>query len=160
MEPIRIDFERVATVVLDAGPLSKIAHPRKFEEITAWLDRVMEAGYRVVIAGITDYEVRRGLLRIPARRQLRELDTLKSTTLYVPITDAAMQAAAHVWADARNRGTPFTSADRLDGDAILIAQVRALGDPARLVVVTENERHLAPFVPAVRWEAFEITDRE
>ena len=70
-----------------------------------------------------------------------------------------MQTAARVWAEARRAGRPFTSDDRLDGDAILVAQVGALGDPSRLVVVTENERHLAPFVPAVRWQAFEIVHR-
>lgn len=156
---VPVDFEQVERVVLDAGPLSKIAHPRKFEDITAWFERVVLTGYRVVVLGVTDYEVRRGLLRIPARRQLRELDIIKQDALYVPITDAAMQAAAHVWAEARRAGRPFTSDDRLDGDAILVAQVRALGDVAKSVVVTENEKHLAPFVPAVRWEAFEITHR-
>lgn len=154
MEPMPVDFERVDRVVLDAGPLSKIAHPRRFDRITAWFERVVMAGYQVVIAGITDYEVRRGLLRIPAHRQLRELDILKQDALYVPITDAAMQTAARVWAEARRAGRPFTSDDRLDGDAILVAQVRALGDLSGVVVVTENVRHLAPFVPAVHWEGF------
>jgi hypothetical protein len=69
-----------------------------------------------------------------------------------------MQDAAHVWAKARNAGRPFTSDDRLDGDAILIAQVRALGALDQIAVITENTQHLAPFVSAVRWQDFEIED--
>jgi len=55
-------------------------------------------------------------------------------------------------------GRPFTSDDRLDGDAILIAQTRALGSLEQIAVITENVQHLAPFVPAVRWQNFEIED--
>ena len=142
------------TIVLDARPLSQIAHPRKFRPVSDWFDDVVEAGYRIVIPEVVDYEVRRGLLRIPATRQLQRLDGLVKVFHFDPITRPIMQDAAHVWADARNRGRPFTSDDRLDGDAILVAQVRALGDLSGVVVVTENVRHLAPFVPAVRWESF------
>lgn len=102
MDPGPVDLERVETIVLDTRPLSQIVHPRRFEQITAWFDRVVAAGYRVVVTGIVDYEVRRGLLRIPARRQLRELDIIKANALYKPITDDVMQDAAHIWADARN----------------------------------------------------------
>jgi predicted nucleic acid-binding protein len=144
------------TVVLGARPLSQIAHSRKFDDITTWFDRVVEAGYRVVIPEVVDYEVRRGLLRIPARRQIQRLDDLVEDAHFDPITRPIMQDAAHVWADARNRGTPFTADDRLDGDAILIAQVRALGDPAALTVITENVAHLRPFVPAMRWQEFDV----
>lgn len=144
------------TVVLDARPLSQIAHPRKFNAISDWFDDVVEAGYRVVIPEIVDYEVRRGLLRIPARRQLQRLDGLIKVFHFDPITRPIMQDAAHVWADARNRGLPFTGDDRLDGDATLVAQVRALGALDALMIITENVRHLEPFVPAVRWQHFEV----
>ena len=153
-----VDVSLASTVVLDARPLSKIVHPRKFEDITKWLGRVVEAGYRVAIPEVVDYEVRRGLLRIPARKQLEELDALGDAFYLVPLSRSIMQDAAHVWAKARNAGRPFTSDDRLDGDAILIAQVRALGALDQIAVITENTQHLAPFVPAVRWQDFEIED--
>lgn len=140
------------SVVLDTRPVSQIAHPRKFRDITDWFGRVVEAGYRVVIPEVVDYEVRRGLLRIPAPRQIERLDDIVEDFHFDPI----MQDAAHVWAEARRRGTPFTADDRLDGDAILIAQVRALGDPGALTVITENVAHLRPFVPAMRWQGFEV----
>lgn len=146
----------IESIVLDARPLSQIVHPRKFDAISTWFDRAVDAGYRVIIPEVIDYEVRRGLLRIPARKQLEELDALIDTFYFVPITRSVMQDAAHVWADARNRGKPFTSDDRLDGDAILIAQVRALGDPEAVTVVTENVRHLRPFTSAVRWQEIAV----
>jgi predicted nucleic acid-binding protein len=75
-----------------------------------------------------------------------------------PITRPIMRDAAHIWAAARKMGKPFTSDKRLDGDAILIAQVRALGNLERLTVITENVKHLEPFIPAVRWQDFEIVE--
>jgi predicted nucleic acid-binding protein len=154
-----IDISRVDTVVLDARPLSQIVHPREFEDITEWFDRVIAAGYRVVIPEVVDYEVRRGLLRIPARKQLAQLDALGEALYFSPLSRSVMQDAAHVWAKARNRGQPFTSDERLDGDAILIAQTRALGDLDHIGVITENVQHLSPFVPAVRWDDFEVDER-
>ncbi len=144
------------TVVLDARPLSQIVHPRKFDPITRWLGEVVDAGCRVVIPEVIDYEVRRGLLRIPARRQIERLDRLIRGVHFDPITRPIMRDAAHVWAEARNMGTSFTADDRLDGDALLIAHVRALGDLRSVTVITENVRHLRPFVPAVRWQAFHV----
>ena len=140
------------TIVLDARPLSQIVHPRKFESVTAWFDRAVEAGYRVVVPEVVDYEVRRGLLRIPASRQLGRLDELIEGLYFDPITRPIMHDAAHIWAEARNRGEAFTADDRLDADAILIAHVRALGDLRAVTVITENLRHLEPFVPAARWQ--------
>ncbi len=156
------------TIVLDARPLSQIAHPRKFDDISDWFNSIVAVGCRVVIPEVIDYEVRRGLLRIPARRQIARLDGMIEVFHFDPITRPIMRDAAHIWAEARMMGKPFTSDDRLDGDAILIAQVRALGDPRNLTVITENVRrpdrmggsapgvHLRPFVPAMRWQEFEV----
>ncbi len=143
-----------STVVLDARPLSQIVHPRKYRKITEWSKDVVASGRRVVIPEIVDYEVRRGLLRIPARRQLEQLDRIKQTLYYDPLTTELMMAAAQVWADARNMGRPFTSDDRLDGDAILVAQAQALGDRRSVTVITENEKHLKPFVTTSHWQDF------
>lgn len=153
-----IELDVIDTVVLDARPLSQIVHPRKFMPIQDWLDDVLELGIRVVIPEVVDYEVRRGLLRIPAERQLQRLDAMAAVFHLDPITRPIMHDAAHVWARARNMGKPFTSDDRLDGDAILIAQVRALGDLRKVVTITENVRHLDPFIPAVRWQDFKVEE--
>ena len=57
-------------VVLDARPLSQICHPRKWEYISNWYKQIVASGRRVVIAEITDYETRRGLLKEKATRQI------------------------------------------------------------------------------------------
>ena len=146
----------IDTLVLDARPLSQVVHPRKFQDITAWFYSAVRAGYRIVIPEVIDYEVRRGLLRIPAPAQLDRLDRLVEGAHFDPITRPIMQDAAHVWAEARQMGRPFTSDDRLNGDAILIAHTRALGDLEQVIVITDNVRHLSPFVPAKQWTAFSI----
>lgn len=146
----------IKTIVLDAGPVSKIVHPRKFRDIKIWFQSALASGRNAVLPEIIDYEVRRGLLRIPAAAQLERLDFLRKGIYFDPITRPIMHDAAHIWAKARNMGKPFTSDDRLDGDAILIAQIRALGDPEQLTVITENVKHLEPFVSAMRWQDFEV----
>lgn len=141
-------------VVLDTSPAGRIVHPRKFLGITDWFVRVMASGRRVVLPEIIDYEVRRGLIQMGASRQLRTLDEMKADVYYDPLTTELMMAAAQVWADARNMDRPFTSDDRLDGDAILIAQAQGLGDRRSVTVITENAKHLDPFVATSRWEDF------
>jgi hypothetical protein len=79
-----IDSSRVDTVVLDARPLFQIVHPREFEDIMDWFGRGIEAGYRVVIPEVVDYEVRRGLLRVPARKQLTQLDDPGKPSTFLP----------------------------------------------------------------------------
>lgn len=144
------------TLVLDARPVSQIVHPSKFRDIKTWFKNALESGCRAVLPEVIDYEVRRGLLRIPAPAQLERLDFLGEGVHFDPITRPIMHDAAHIWAKARNMGKPFTSDDRLDGDAILNAQVHALGDPETVVVITDNVAHLEPFVPAMRWQDFEV----
>lgn len=141
-------------VVLDSRPVSQIVHPHSFPEITLWFNEILRTDRRVVLTEIVDYEVRRGLLRIPAPRQVTNLDDLRDIVLYSPITTDIMRDAAAVWADARRRGRPFTADDRLDGDAILIAQSRALGDRRRVVLVSENTNDFGHYVEASRWQDF------
>jgi len=51
-------------VLLDAGPLGMISHPRASHEIARWLARLLSSGTEVLVPEIADYEVRRALLRI------------------------------------------------------------------------------------------------
>ena len=77
-------------VLLDAGPLGMISHPRVTSEIAAWLGQLLAGGVTVVIPEIADYEVRRELLRAGRSKGVRRLDDLKSTLNYLPITSEAM----------------------------------------------------------------------
>ena len=100
---------------------------------------------------ISDYEVRRELLRINSLSGIMRLDRLPETIEYLPITTAAMRLAAEFWAQGRQSGQPTADPKELDGDVILAAQAVLLGVPD-LVVATTNVGHLSRYVAAKRWQ--------
>jgi predicted nucleic acid-binding protein len=134
-------------VLLDSGPLGRIAHPRRRLDVDAWLKDLLRAGVRVIVPEIADYEVRRNLLLAGLQRSVAELDTLKSLLVYQPLTTPAMQKAAELWAEARRKGRPAADLKELDGDVILAAQALEVG----AVVATDNLGHLSQFVAAEDW---------
>ena len=93
-------------VMLDSGPLGKLAHPKPRVETVEWLDRLTDAGYTVVLPEVADFEVRRGLLAAGLIRSRKRLDELKAELVYQPITTSVMLRAAELWAEARRRGRP------------------------------------------------------
>jgi predicted nucleic acid-binding protein len=105
----------------------------------------------VITPEITDYEVRRELLRIRSARGMASLDWLGRRLEYLPLTTAAVRQAAQLWADARQQGRPTAADSDLDIDVILAAQALTLG-VANLVVATTNVAHLSRFVPAELWQ--------
>jgi predicted nucleic acid-binding protein len=146
-------------VLLDAGPLGMISHPRPNEAIVAWLRTLLEAGVSVRIPEIADYEVRRELLRANRRKGVQRLDDLKAALGYVPITTAVMLKAAEYWALARNHGFPTADDLALDADVILAAQATILQNGLdEVVIVTTNVGHLGHFVDARKWDEVRQND--
>jgi hypothetical protein len=94
-------------VLLDAGPLGMISHPRASAEIVEWLARLVAAGVPVVIPEVADYEVRRELLRAGRRRGIEQLDELRVSLDFAPITSDAMLRAT---GDVIGRPLPVRSA--------------------------------------------------
>jgi len=141
-------------VLLDAGPLGMISHPRATAEIVTWLARLVAARVEVLIPEIADYEVRRELLRVGSTRGIERLNELKTTLGFVPITSEAMLQAAAFWADARRHGRPTADDVSLDADVILAAQAATLPDKD-VVIASTNPRHISRFVHAEHWQ--EIT---
>jgi predicted nucleic acid-binding protein len=137
----------ISTVILDSGPLGRIAHPHPNPEIAQWLSGLLTSGVVVLLSEITDYEVRRNLLLEGLTRSVARLDELKETLPYMPLTTQVMLRAAALWADARKRGQPTADPRELDGDVILAAQAEQAG----AVVATENIGHLSRFVEARNW---------
>lgn len=138
-------------VLLDAGPLGMISHPRATDEISSWLLGLLASKTKVLIPEIADYEVRRELLRVGSTRGIERLNELRTTLGFVPITSEAMLQAAAFWADARRRGRPTASDDSLDADVILAAQAATLADKT-VIVASTNPRHISRFVPAEHWQ--------
>jgi predicted nucleic acid-binding protein len=132
-------------VLLDAGPLGMVAHPRPAEEIHAWLARLLGGRVEVLVAEIADYEVRRELLRARLMKSIHRLDQLKATLGFLPITRDAMLKAAEFWAEARRRGRPTAHEKTLDADAILAGQAATLSDKEEVVVATANPPPSRPF---------------
>ena len=117
-------------VLLDSAPLGILTAPPRKPSIRAcsrWLGGLIAAGHRVILPEITDYELRRELLRAGKVASIRRLDALAKATEYVPLTTAAMRLAAELWAQARQQGQPTAADNTIDVDMILIAQALTLG---------------------------------
>ncbi len=143
-----------AVVLLDAGPLGLLTNPNNNTQAIArraWLSSLRAAGRRVVVPEITDYEVRRDLIRIQSRSALANLDALGAVLDYLALTTNAMRLAAELWAHVRNAGQLTAPDPALDGDVILAAQ--ALGLNAPVIVAPANPGHLTRFVTALPWSS-------
>jgi hypothetical protein len=144
-------------LVLDSGPLGLLFQKpgvRAADDCRDWLKRHIAAGVRVIVPEIADYELRRELLRIGLTTAISALDVFNAAIpgRYLPITTAAMRAAAQLWADIRRAGIPTADRHALDGDVILAAQILSAGfQPQDFVVATTNPVHLARLVPAQDW---------
>ncbi len=138
-------------IILDTGPLGKIAHPRPNQEVAGWLRRVVASGALVIIPEVADYELRRNMLPEGMASSLKRLDDLKDLLLYMPLTTQVMMKAAEFWAEGRKQGKPRGAPDALDGDAILAAQAHEVGG----VIATENVDHFSRFVDARHWREIE-----
>ena len=90
------------TVLLDAGPLGLVTHPRveQNREAALWLRGLLSAGVPVLVPEISDYEIRRELLRAGKVRGLRRLDQFAREIGYLPVTTEVMRSAAS-FVDAR-----------------------------------------------------------
>lgn len=132
-------------------------NPRaKSEESQAckrWFEQILRAGYRIVLPEIVDYEVRRELIRIQSATSLEQLDRLKRSVVYVPLTTEMVLRAAELWAIARQTGQPTADPKALDGDVILVAQVMtAFGSSTEAIMATTNVAHIDRFVRADLWQ--------
>jgi len=131
-------------VVLDTGPLGRLAHPKPKPDVIAWSAALTAAGFTLIIPEVADYELRRNFLLTGLHASIAELDRLKSPLPYAPITTRVMLKAAELWADARRAGQPTADPKELDCDVIIAAQALEAG----AVVATENVGHLSRFVAA------------
>jgi len=149
-------------IVLDTFPLSSTARRqppagtalREGERCHDWIRSCIAAGHRVVAPSICYYEVLRELERLDARSQIARIQDFCFSTpaRFLSITDQQLEAAARLWAQARQNGMPTASPEALDVDVILAAQALSMSVPINgFVVATTNVSHLARFVPAAHW---------
>jgi predicted nucleic acid-binding protein len=133
-----------------------VSHPnaaRVNAEAVRWLDALLTSGVSVLVPEISDYEVRRELLRAGRQRGIGHLDFLEEAISYLPITTRAMRTAAGLWAEPRQQGRPTAPDPALDADVILAAQAREGEDGGRSVTIaTTNPRHLSRYADARLWQ--------
>lgn len=143
------------TIFLDTGVLGLLTRNPAHPDVRAankWVADCSASGSRVYVPEISDYEIRRELIRAGKIQGVERLDAFV-TGRYVAINTSAMQFAALLWATARNAGVPTASKDALDADVILAAQALTLGFAVdEIVVATTNIRHLRRFVPSDLWQ--------
>lgn len=147
------------TVFLDSGPIGALSSPRRNPTVLAanrWLAGLVTAGVRVIVPEITDYEVRRELIRRDATENIDLLDTLSMVTEYLPLTTDAMRRAAALWAEARRTGRQTAADADLDADVILVGQAQSL-QLTDAIIATTNVRHIGRFFPADLWSAISAT---
>ena len=143
-------------IILDSTPLGLLTTPTTNTEvlaITEWTKACLNAGHRIYIPEIIDYELRRELIRAGKQNSRTLLDVAKASFWYIAITTDAMLYAADLWAHSRNSGQPTGSPLKLDIDVILAAQALTVQIPAGddIVVATDNVGHLSRFVHADLW---------
>jgi hypothetical protein len=145
-------------VLLDAGVVGLLFSSPGLASVSlglAWMRRLIAADVVVTITNLTDYEVRRELIRLKATRKLFLLDSLQPSVLAAEVTPEAWLKAAEFWAIVRSTGKPTADPHALDGDAILAGVAATIGVPGDSVTIaTTNVGHLSRFpgVDARRWE--------
>ena len=143
-------------ILLDSTPLGMVTNPKQTvenESCRLWLRNLLSQDIDVIVPEITDYEVRRELLRAKKSNGIKRLNALRDALIYLPIDTATMLKAAEFWSQARQIGKPTASYDALDGDVILAAQATLLQNANNQVIVaTTNIKHLSLFVDAREWK--------
>jgi predicted nucleic acid-binding protein len=134
-------------ILLDTGPLGRVAHPRITDETRIWVDSLLARDFEILIPEIADYELRRSFVFRRLSDSLAELDALRHRFTYLPINERVMRRAASLWAEARWRGRPTADPKELDADVILASQAIE----ASATIATDNVGHLSQFVLAVHW---------
>jgi predicted nucleic acid-binding protein len=146
----------VKAVVLDAGILGLLTNPKRSDTGEAcgrWLQSMIINTCPILIPEITDYEIRRELLRANKLNGLRRLDSFiaSNAVTYLPIDTAVMRQAALLWAEARQQGRPAAENKALDADMILAAQA-IVQSTSNFVIATTNVKHFPSIVQADTWQ--------
>ena len=156
-------------VLLDSGVLGLLVNPiqdvsevetNEIYKCTEGLYSLLSRAVYVVASEISDYEVRRELIRIKSEG-VRLLDNLRDVIEFRPLTKEVMQKAAEFWAEARQSHIPTAEAQNIDADMIISAQWSLLSQeyPGRTVLIaTTNIRHLRIFAEekAMEWKNITI----
>jgi len=105
--------------------------------VHANLQRIVGAGSDVILSPVVEYESRRGFLRKQATAMEARFERLTGQFVYRAFDRSVWVRASAFWAALRTQGMPLP-----DADILIAAHAFELDS----VLVTNNERHFAPFV--------------
>jgi len=115
---------------------------RKDPQVADRLRAALASNARVFISAVVYYEIKRGLLRRDASRQLAAFEEMVRHLEWLDVERPHWDAAAALWAESRRVGSPIN-----DADLLLAAQARQL----RAVVVTDDDDFNRLDVPCENW---------
>ncbi len=120
------------TYLLDTNMITGIL--RRDAKVASRLREALSADARIIMSPVVYYEIRRGLLRRDAKKQLGFFEQLAETFPWNDLLRPDWETASEWWASETSHGrTPQ------DADLLIAAQARRLS----AVLVTDNERHFA-----------------
>ena len=116
--------------LLDTNVMTGIL--KKDARILDRISQALAADAHLILSPVVFYEIKRGLMRRDARRQLGFFEQLIKTLWWNDLQRTDWQRAAELWADETTRGRPPQ-----DADLLIAAQAHRL----KAIVVTANEDH-------------------
>ncbi|MDJ0719300.1 MAG: hypothetical protein QNJ54_34600 [Prochloraceae cyanobacterium] len=133
-------------ILLDSGPLGKIANPRQTPEVKRCLQFIKEQKIALRVAEIIDYELRRNYLLEGFTKSISKLNKYRQTKQFIPLTSEIMLEAAELWAWLQAQGLPTSSKNDIDKDVILVASALSQKpDFDEVIILTSNAKHFVRF---------------
>ncbi|MBI5292832.1 MAG: PIN domain-containing protein [Chloroflexi bacterium] len=119
--------------VLDTNIVTGIL--KKDARVVSRLRQALAANAMIALSPVVFYEVKRGLLKKDAHKQMGFFEKLANTFQWDDLQRPDWDSAAQIWAAATRVGHSPSS----DADLLIATHARRLN----AVVVTDNERHFA-----------------
>ncbi len=119
----------MTTYLLDTNILSAII--RKEAAVERRFRQAVDDDDVLLLSMVVFYEVKRGLLKRDAKKQMVTLENLASQFAWCDTVLADWETAARMWAEREQRGRPIA-----DADVLIAAQAQRL----KAILVTDNEK--------------------
>lgn len=126
-------------LILDTNVISALMRPKPDRQVVSWLDRQTDELLRTT--AITVFEIRFGLMRLPAGRRRRALESAFTAVLAeelggggLEFDDRAAEATALLAAERQAAGTPVDFRD---------TAIAGVAIAYRATLVTRNLKHFA-----------------
>lgn len=116
-----------ATYLLDTNIVTAVL--KKDPHVTSRLRTELTANAHIFISAVVYYEIKRGLLKHDAARQLAAFEEMVTKLGWLDVERAHWEAAAALWAECQRAGIPAN-----DADLLLAVQARY----AQAVLVTDD----------------------